>query len=78
MSWNKSMKPFRDNLELVTKKYLCSFYDSFPGIDSISNEQVLSGMSKYNYSYNYNSISFELAIYLFTLTRIKISMNLYI
>ena len=52
MSWYKSMKPFQDNLELVINKYLCSLNDSFPGIDSISNKQVLSGMGKYNYSNN--------------------------
>ena len=32
----------------VINKYLCSFHDSFPGIDYISNEQVLSSISKYN------------------------------
>ena len=47
------MNSFQDKLELVIKKYLCKFHDSFPGIDCISNEQVLIGMSKYNYSHNY-------------------------
>ena len=48
-----NMKPFRDNFGLVIKKYLCSLHDSFPVMESISNEQALSGMSKYNSSYNY-------------------------
>ena len=47
MSWYKSMKPFQDNLELVMKKYLFSWHDSFPGVDTFSNDQVLSSMSKY-------------------------------
>ena len=51
--WYISMNSFQDKLELVIKKYLCKFHDSFPGIDCISNEQVLIGMSKYNYSHNY-------------------------
>ena len=50
------MKPFWDNLVLDMKKYLCSFNDSLPNIDSISNEQVLSGTSKYNYYHNQNLI----------------------
>ena len=37
------------------KKYLCSLNYSFPGIDSILNEEELSGMSKYNYFNNYIS-----------------------
>ena len=52
MSWYKSMKQFRDNLELVIKIYLCSLYYPFPGIDYVANEQVLSGMSKYNSYHN--------------------------
>ena len=63
MCWYKSMKPFLDNLELVIKKYLWSLYDSFSSIDSISNEQVLIGMSKYIYSHNYISV-FVLICYL--------------
>ena len=47
MSWYTSMKPFRTNLELVIKKYLCSWHDSFDGVDSSSNYQVLSVTSKY-------------------------------
>ena len=38
MSWYTSMKQFKDNLELVIKKYLCSLHYSFPGIDSKSVE----------------------------------------
>ena len=61
MTWYKSMKQFRNTLELVIKKWLCSLRDSFPGIDYISNKKVLSGMSKCNYSYSYISTLFELA-----------------
>ena len=62
---NNIMKPFRDNFVLVIKKYLCILYYSFPGIDSISNEQLLNGIMKYNSSDNYISILFELAICFF-------------
>ena len=62
MSRYTSMKLFRYNPELVIKKYLFSLHYLLPGIDSISNEQVLSGMITYNYDYNYVSILFELAI----------------
>ena len=65
MSWYKIMKPFRDILELVINKYFCSFNDSFPGVDSYSNDQVFSGISNYFSSYNYISILFELFIYIF-------------
>ena len=34
MSWYKIIKPFRRNLKLVIKKYLCSLYEYFPGADS--------------------------------------------
>ena len=75
---NNSMKHFRDNLVLVIKKYWYSLYYSFPGIDSISNEQLLNGIMKYNSSGNYISILFELDICFFTQIIIVISMNLYI
>ena len=52
MSCYTRMKPFHTNLELVMKKYLCSWHDSFPGVDSNSNDQILSGMIKYISSYN--------------------------
>ena len=64
MSWYKSMKLFWDNLVLVINKYLWSLNHSFPGSDSISNEQVLSGTSKYNSSHNWISI-FIWIVYLF-------------
>ena len=59
------MTPFQDELVLVMEKYVCSLHDSFPGIDSISNEQLLNGIMKYNSSDNYISILFELAICFF-------------
>ena len=58
-SWYTSMKPFWDNLDRVIKKYLCSLHDSFPGVDSYSNIQVLCGMSRYISSYNYILILFN-------------------
>ena len=58
MSSYTSMKPFRDNLELVKNKYL------FPGVESSSNYQVLSVMSNYISSYNYIYIFFDLFIYI--------------
>ena len=78
MSCYKSMKTFQDNLELVINKYLCSLHDLFPGIDSISNKQVLSGMIKYNYYHNYISTFFKGYIFLFTQMIIVISMSLII
>ena len=65
ISWYKCMKPFRYNLQLIINKYLCQCHNSFPVIEYNSNQEVLSGMSKYNYSQNQLNI-FELAIYLFT------------
>ena len=38
MSWYKCMTPFQHHLNLVIKKYLCPFHDSFPVIDYKSNE----------------------------------------
>ena len=58
------MKPFQDNLDLAIDKYLCSLHYSFPGVDSSSNNQVLSGMINCNSYYNYSSIMFELFIYI--------------
>ena len=46
MSWYKCMTQFQDNLHLVIRKYLCHLHDSFPGIDYISNKQVLGGTSQ--------------------------------
>ena len=46
------MKPFQTNLELVIKKYLCSWNDSFPGVESSSNDQMLSGTINYISFYN--------------------------
>ena len=48
ISLYKSMKPFRDKLDIIIRKYLCSFHDRLPGIDSISNEKLLIAISKYN------------------------------
>ena len=59
ISWYKMIKLFQDNLKLVIKKYLCSFHYWFLGIYYISNENLLSGMSKHNPSYNYISICFN-------------------
>ena len=70
------MKPFRYNLELVIKKYVCSLHDLFPGVDYSSNDQVLSGMSNYIYSYNYISIFFIVYLY-FTQMISEIKINLY-
>ena len=47
MSWYKCMTPFRYHLHLVINKYLCPYNDSFPGIDSKSNEDMLSVLIKY-------------------------------
>ena len=47
MYWYKCMTPFSYHLHLVINKYLCPFCDSFPGIDYKSNEEPLSGISKY-------------------------------
>ena len=47
MSWYKCMTPFQYQLHSVIMKYLCTFHYSFPGIYNISNEILLSGMSKY-------------------------------
>ena len=77
MSWYTYMKPFLDHLELVMKKYLSSVYDSFPGFDSYSIYQLLSGRSKYNYSYDFSSIFWVLFLY-FTQIIIEIAINLYI
>ena len=42
------MKPFLNKMELVIKKYLCSWHDALPGVEYSSNDEVLSGiMSKY-------------------------------
>ena len=46
ISWYKCITPFLDNLQLVMCKYLFHLHDSFPGINYISNKQVLSGTSK--------------------------------
>ena len=53
MSWYKFMTPFQDKLQLVINKYFFQCHDSFPGIDYISNKEMLIGMSKYNYSHNH-------------------------
>ena len=58
ISWYIIMKLFRTNLKLVIKKYLCSFNESFPRVDSSSNDLILIEISKYISSYNFNSISF--------------------
>ena len=47
MSWYECMTPFQDHLHLVINKYLWTFHNSFPGIEDISNEEQLGGMSKY-------------------------------
>ena len=41
------MTSFGHHLQLEIKEYLCPFNNSFPGIEMISNEEPLSGMSKY-------------------------------
>ena len=58
ISWYRSIKPFQTNLKLVIKKYLCSLHESFPRVDSSSNDVMLIETSKYISSYNINSISF--------------------
>ena len=54
MSWYKCMTSFRDKFQLVMKKYLCPFHDSFPGItedeDGNSFELSYSENRIYNYS----------------------------
>ena len=47
ISWYRSMKPFRKNIKLVLKKKLCSLHHYFPGVESFSNDVMLSGASKY-------------------------------
>ena len=47
------MKPFKNNLELVMKKYFSCCYDAFPGVGYSSIDLMLSGMSKYISPYNY-------------------------
>ena len=32
ISWYKRMTPFRENLQLVIKRYFCQCHNSFPGI----------------------------------------------
>ena len=64
LSWYESMKPCRMNLELVIKTYLCCLHFSFPGVDSSSNDVMLSRMSKYLFSLEYNQFEF-LYIHLF-------------
>ena len=49
------MKPFWMNLKLVIKKYLCSLYEYFPGIEYYSKDVMLSEMSKYICLYNFNT-----------------------
>ena len=72
------MKPFRGNLVLVINKYLCILHISFPGIDSISNEQVLSGMSKYNSYHNCNYIFDWIGYFISTQIIIEVSIHFYI
>ena len=38
------MKPFIPNLKLVINKYLCGMYDYFPGVESSSDDVMLSAM----------------------------------
>ena len=64
MSWYKFMIPFWDHLHSVIKEYLCTFNDSFPGIDNISNEEPLSGMSKY-ITFSLTLMFFRFGSYLF-------------
>ena len=52
--WYRSIKPFRTNLKLVLKEYLCIWHESFPGVDSYSSDLMSSGMIKYTSSYNFN------------------------
>ena len=47
------MTPFWDNLQLVINKSLYHWCDSFPGIDYISNEQALIGISEWSSSQNH-------------------------
>ena len=47
MSWYKNMIPFRTNFKLFIKKILCGVHDYFPGVDSSSNDDMLSRMSTY-------------------------------
>ena len=52
--WYTNMKTFQNNLYLVLKKYLFSWHDPLPGVESSSSYQVLSGiMINYISSYNY-------------------------
>ena len=41
------MKPFRTNLKLVIKKYLCIWHEYFPGVEYYSNDLMLSEISEY-------------------------------
>ena len=47
MSWYRSMKPFQTNLKLVINKYLFNLNENLPGVDSVSNDVILSETSKY-------------------------------
>ena len=38
------MKPFRTNLRLITKNYLCILHEYLPGFDSSSDYVMLSEM----------------------------------
>ena len=53
MSWYRIMKPFRNHLKLDIGKYLCIWHKYFPGIDSSSNDLMLSGSIKNISSYNF-------------------------
>ena len=56
ISWYSSMKSFQTNLKLVINKFFCSWHESFPGVESSSNDLILRVMSKYISSYNLISI----------------------
>ena len=47
------------NLGLFIKIYWCSWNYSFPWVESSSNDQILSGMSRYIYFYSNISIYFD-------------------
>ena len=47
MSWYEIMKPFRTNLRLVMKKYLCGMHAIFPGVDYSYNRVIFNVTIKY-------------------------------
>ena len=77
MSWYTSMKLFRDNLDLVIKKYFCSFHNSLPSIDPLQTNMCWLGWE----SIILLKISFQFClnwIFVFTQMIIGTSINLYI